>query len=169
MINVVSEIIKFDSIGLDKKDWMVFGGAVLTLHGIRETNDLDLYVRPEVYTDLRNSGKYKIITVNSTNGEKEIIKISNDIEIAPTISPLNTKFETVLKKALLCEVCDPCNKKTNFNVIDLNTLIKWKSLVGRKKDLDDIKLIEQYIISIKLRSICGRSNRIKNDFKRIRK
>jgi hypothetical protein len=117
---------QLDKLNLPKDKYAIFGSGVLAIRNLRDTNDLDIIVKDDLFEEL--SLKYSIID------NKKIIV--GDVEIFKDWKPW---FDDVFKLINDSEIIN------NYPFVKLKYLLKWKKQVYRQKDLDDIKIIEDYL------------------------
>jgi len=122
---------KFKELRLPNREYFVYGSGPLGVRGIREVNDLDVFVIDDLYEKLK--GEYP------QNVKEDKIEIG-EIEI---YSPWMWDWEdsvgdlkTVMKRAELID---------GIRFMLLKDLITLKKKMGRQKDFKDIKLIEDYL------------------------
>lgn len=100
--------------------YWVLMGAAMVLHGIKkETNDIDLGCTDELFTHLQQAG-YPV-TINRIGKEK--VLFSDAITIYR-----QWEYERLIRI-------------DDFWVCDINTIVKNKRELARKKDLVDLQLI----------------------------
>ena len=116
------------SLKLSPKDYVVIGGGVLELLGIRETAETDLVVNQKTYNRL-NSDHWKEYIQDS--GKKILSRRGYKIMLNWVGRDLNY----LQRSATLID---------GIPVISLNDLIACKIQLGRKKDLEDILVIKAY-------------------------
>ncbi len=125
---------KFMDFGFPKNEWLIFGGFVLAIHGIRDSFDLDIMVSPSLFRILQNHKDFEVITTDHSSG----LKLKKyEIEIFEDILPLQFNFTESLLQTEDIE---------GVNVSKLSFVKNWKVMNGRKKDIDDVMLITDYII-----------------------
>ena len=106
-----------------RDDYWIITGAAMVLYGIREqTSDIDIGCTTSMANQLEQAGySYKI-----TESGNRWFKFNNTIEI----------FENWLN--------DTVTVVDGIPVITVQGLIEMKQELGRQKDLEDIKLIQDY-------------------------
>lgn len=117
-------------LALKRGSYVVIGGAVLEVLNLRETNDVDIVVSDEVYAHYRDVKKWAEYVQD--NGKKVLSHDGYNI--------MHTWMGNTVKHLL----------HQSFEVKDvafmsLEELIEAKRHLGRKKDLDDILLLENYL------------------------
>jgi len=128
--NLLSELRKLD---LPKNKFAITSSGSMGIRNIREINDLDIIVYPELWQSL--SKKYKVIKEN----DLESIYIEN-IQILGNGSYFtNPKFGGVINQIDNADIID------GYRYVKLNTILKIKKIISRPKDIIDIKLIEEYL------------------------
>lgn len=117
-------ICRLEQSNLDKNEYWVLAGSAMVLHGVRkETSDIDLGCTREYVDKLEKQG---YLTAVMPDGTRQIT-YDKDVEI----------FEDwIFDKVILVE---------GIPVISLNGLLEMKRSLGRKKDEQDILLIEEYV------------------------
>jgi len=103
----------------------IFGSGPLAVRGLRENDDLDIVASEELWNQLTE--KYKPVS------DKEI-KIGS-IQIFKHWRPWFDDSRELIESA------DLINGVRFVNLADVK---KWKSAMGREKDLADIKLIDKF-------------------------
>lgn len=106
----------------------IFGSGPLGIRRIRDSNDIDLIVKDNLWEELLK--KYKTIK------KKHNAIIIGNIEIFNNWPP----FEDI---NLLIDSADIIEE---FKFVKLEYVLEWKKFLGREKDLIDIKLIENYLM-----------------------
>ena len=113
---------------LPPAQFAIFGSGPMAARGIRESKDLDIVVKPALWKTL--------IKQHPTVPEKpDCIRIG-DLEIFNGWKPW---FE------ITDELVDTADLIDGVRYVKLDYVIRWKQAMGREKDLNDIKLIEQYL------------------------
>ncbi len=126
-----------ETLELPKDKYVIVGSGPLGVRGIRESQDLDILVKDDLWEKL--SDKYRII---NKNGNK-VIKISDTIEALGSKTfpdePLdNPTIEEQIRDA---EIIDgyPFQSIKHFKF--------FKEMGKRQKDLDDVILLQNWIDS----------------------
>ena len=113
-------------LNLPQDKFAVFGSGPLAIRKIRESEDVDIIVKPELWEKLIK--KYPL--------EKEnLIKIGK-IEVYKDWLNLSDRIDEMIDNAEIIE---------GFPYVRLKYLLDWKRWMGREKDIKDIKLIEDYL------------------------
>jgi len=124
------KINKVLSLELPKDKYCVYGGFVLELLGIRESDDIDIIVKDNLWEKLKQ--KYPENQYKDKKGNR--INIDN-IEIWEHLRPYKENPE---------EIIDRANKIQGIKTMSLDDLVEFKKAYGREKDLKDIELINRY-------------------------
>ncbi len=123
---------------LPEGEWVVFGGACLTAHGIRTTSDLELFVTHVLYKKLRNDGWQEKVA-NST-GAAYITKPYLNIPVLAFMTCGSIQWRPAVKSYLRNpEVLD------GWPFMPLSEMYKWKEATARPKDIADLQLINDYL------------------------
>ena len=122
---------ELDKLKLPKDKYVIFGSGLLAAKKIRESDDLDIVVTPDLWDKLIK--KYKP-QIKEFEPQKKVIKIGK-IEFGKNYSTFkDTKI--LFKNSELI-------KRHRF--VNMKYLIKWKKALGRDKDKKDLQLIEKYL------------------------
>lgn len=126
-------ISKVKTLQLTKGSYVVFGSCPLAVAGIRESNDIDMLVSPEVYESLKSGGWQQ-----RDKGPKDKPLVHDVFEAHDNwnFSSYNPTLTDLLANA---EVVD------GISFASLEDVRRWKTASGRPKDLIDIGLIDSYI------------------------
>ena len=112
---------------LPKDKFAIFGSGPLGIRNIRESNDIDLIVKEELWNELKK--KYPI------NQEKHNAIVIGNIEIF-------SKWPPFKEVNILIDSADIIQ---GFKFVKLEYVLEWKRFLNRDKDLKDIKLIKNYL------------------------
>lgn len=120
---------KLRKLNLPRDKFAIFGSGPLGIRGLRRIKDLDLVVLPELWNELKQ--QYPVV-------KKELGESVNLSENIEAITALRFGFnpQRVIEEA---DIID------GIRCVNLKTIIEWKRKMGRKKDLEDIKLIKDYL------------------------
>lgn len=125
-------------LNLPPHDWVVFGGACLTAHGIRATTDLELFVKPYLYASLHQSGWMEKITKSTS--ATYVTKHYNGIPVLAFV----TCGSDAWKPDTTSYLKTPEYIK-GMPFMPLAEMYAWKAFTARPKDLDDLLLIDTYL------------------------
>lgn len=129
----ITNLDRIRALKLSSKDYVVIGGAVLELLGIRETNDVDLVVSKKVYNNL------------STKNWKEYIQDDGK----HILSRNGYKIMQHWMGKNLRELQKSSIVVDDIPLMGLDDLVECKSQLGRKKDLKDIQTIQEFKAALK--------------------
>ena len=122
-------------------EYVVIGAGILEALGIRNTNDVDVIVKPIPFEKLRESKIYK-----EEMRWGKIFLIGDQTEIGTKLDWENysTTIEEAIKNATVIG---------GVPFLNIEETIKFKQAMGREKDFKDIELIEKYLKNSKNHSI----------------
>lgn len=123
-----------NSLQLNPEEYIVIGSAVLCALEIREVNDLDLVVSEELFKQFESGNTWgrKYFEDGDYYLTKGIYEIGRGWGIAnnePNLKQLKEQQIII----------------NDIPFISLGFLRGWKAYKGREKDLEDIKLIDEYL------------------------
>jgi len=124
---------KVKALGLPDGSYILFGSCPLAAAGIRETSDVDMLVNDEARALLRARGWQE------RPGRNEDIMLEHgeyDVHSNWRFGTYDPTLEELLATA---DVFD------GVPFASLQEVRKWKSVYGRPKDPEDIKLIDAYL------------------------
>ena len=131
----IAHLKRFD---LPMKDFIVVSSGAMAIRGIREAKDLDIIVAPELWDEMSKSHK---TTVNEWGIER--ICLTDDIAV---LHPAQSIFgnSTIIPRE---ELFSKAEIFEGIKFMDLEHLKKIKLKMGREIDLQDIRLIDEYLKS----------------------
>ena len=114
-------------------EYVVIGAGILEALGIRNTNDVDVIVKPILFEKLRESKIYK-----EEMRWGKIFLIGDQTEIGTKLDWENysTTIEEAINTAMIIN---------GIPFLNIKETIKFKKAMGREKDTRDIKLIKGYL------------------------
>ncbi len=117
--------------------YIVVGSGIMHAKGIRETNDLDIIVTPELFEQCKAEG-WEVLpwTKESIPGKDWLKKGNVEVYVQLSRKTGGISAEELLKDAEII---------SDVPFITLETLIDFKREYGRPKDFEDIKVIEEYL------------------------
>ena len=125
--DVVAMIKKLE---FNQSDFVVIGGSVMEVLGLRSTNDVDMVVEQSLYDELHeNLGWHEFI---QDNGEC----ILSHEGFHAMRSWLGWDASNLKKDALIID---------NIHYMNPSKLMEGKQRVGRKKDIEDVILLQKYL------------------------
>lgn len=124
---------KIKELNFPDGQYVVVGSGVLDVLGIRTSGDIDIAVTKDLFNKLRESGEWR-------EEEKygKIFLKKEGFDIIPQLNweNYNTTTEEAIASALVIE---------DIPFMNLDELIKFKTALGREKDIRDIELIKEYL------------------------
>ena len=128
MIGFTELLRQLDNLDLPKDQYAIFGSGPLVIRGILDSNDLDVFVKPELWDELikRYPVKKKFC---------ETIEIG-DIEITKDLSPW---FDDASR------FIDDSEEIKGHMFVKLKHIIDFKKKMNREKDKRHIELINEYL------------------------
>lgn len=130
MINILEKI---KELNFPLGQYVIVGSGILSVLGIRESNDIDIAVLPELHKKLCEDSSFE----KEVRHDRIFLK-KEGVDIIPELSwsEYSTTTEQAIKSA------------TNIDGIpfmNLQELKKFKKALGREKDFKDIKFIDKYL------------------------
>ncbi len=121
---------KVKALNLPERGYIVFGSGPLAAHGIREVNDIDLFISEEIYEKFKKEG-WEEKTLET--GDKYLVR--GDIEAFADwgYREYNPSLEKLLDKADIIE---------GVPFAPMEEVLRWKLVFNREKDARDIELIK---------------------------
>lgn len=124
-------IAKVKTLNLPKNSYVVFGSCPLAAAGLREANDIDLFVSKEVLVKLKESGWQELY---KSENDKPLVFDVFEAHDNWNFSSYSPTLEHLLSSATIIE---------EVPFVSLEEVRKWKISSGRPKDLTDVELIER--------------------------
>jgi len=113
-------------LGFPPEKFAVFGSGPMAVRGMRDIQDLDIIVKDDIWAVL-----LKDHTPSKKNNEIKIGNISIFNQWKPWFDDINPLIDTA-------DVID------GIKYVKLDYVVKWKKIMNREKDQNDIRLIEEY-------------------------
>jgi len=122
------------SLNLPSEDFAVFGSGPMYPRGIKDLgHDLDIVARGKAWDSACHISEPKV----TQSGMGLVIEIEGGaIEIFKQWWPGNWDLD---------ELIDTADVFDGIKYVSLENVIKWKKEMGRDKDLEHIKMIEEYL------------------------
>jgi len=133
IMNIDILLSELDKLNLPKDKYAITSSGPMGIRNIREIGDLDIIVYPEIWQDL--SKKYKIVIENNINS----IYIGNMQILGDKSIYTNPKFGDLISQI------DNADLINGHRYVQLKTVLEIKKQKDRQKDIDDVKLIEDYL------------------------
>jgi len=136
---VMNIIKKIKKLKLPLGKYVVVGSSSLEVRGIRQSQDIDIAVLPEVFVELHKSNEWSLDdTYNQKWNRKRLVY--NEAEVYPDMILVKERIAIDINE--LIRTADII-EGVPFMSLDMLALFKRSS--GREKDLKDIELIEEYL------------------------
>jgi len=129
---------KLNELGLNPDNSVVIGSGILNALNLRESKDIDVVVADEKYNELSDNSRFE----KKQNHGREILD-DGLFEIGTnwTVVGKTWKFEDLLNHSVVID-------GIRHNTIEFLLEAKRHWIAdgeGRQKDIDDVKLMEQYL------------------------
>jgi hypothetical protein len=135
-MEILERVRKFN---LPKEQYAVFGSALLDVWGLRTANDLDIIVTPELYEKLKAEGWQE----KSGNGFSILSK--DDANVTTVQDRATDGNYNPNRLQLIREAIDI----NGIPFVKVEEVIACKTAYNRPKDINDIKMLREYLKSIK--------------------
>jgi len=113
-----------------RDDFAIFGSGPMAVRGIKESRDLDIVVKNQLWKKLIKNHK---VYFSQMGGECLHL---GEIEIFHDWKPWFDNSEELINSS---DIID------GIRFVNLKYVLQWKIIFGREKDLKDIRLIEEYL------------------------
>jgi len=128
---------KLLSLDLPPEDYSVFGSGPLFVHGLRASiEDLNIIARGAAWQKAHNFGQEQV----AHSGLGKAILPAQGIQIYNAWGPGEWTADDLIDTS---EVID------GVKFVTLDKVAHWKGLMGRPKDVEDLKIIEDYLKNIR--------------------
>lgn len=131
-MDIFSRVRKF---GLPAGQYAVFGSALLDVWGLRKANDLDIIVTPELYVQLKESGWEERQGNGFTLLSKEDADVTT-VQDGPTNGDYYPNRLQLIRNAI---------EINGIPFVRIEEVVACKTAYNRPKDLEDIRLIKEYL------------------------
>lgn len=118
-------------------EYAVFGSSLLDVWGLRRAQDLDIIVTPELFEKLKKEGWEEIQANGFTILRKDEADVTT-IQQKPTNGDYFPDRLQLIKEAVIIE---------GLPFVKIEEVIACKTAYNRPKDIEDIKLIKDYLKS----------------------
>jgi len=113
--------------------YVVFGSCPLALAGLRESQDIDLFVTPELYAQLHQAGWEQI---DKGEGHTPLVRDVFDVHDNWNFGSYQPTLKALRASATLAD---------GVPFASLAEVKKWKLTFARPKDLADVVLIDAHL------------------------
>ncbi len=133
-----SIIEKIKDLNFPAMQYVIVGSGTLDALGIRRASDIDIAVLPELHKILCESNDWEKMEKYG-----KIFLKKEGIDIIPSLdwSEYPTTTEEAIQSAIIID---------GIPFLNLQELKKFKKALGRDKDFEDIKLIDDYLLTISI-------------------
>jgi len=129
---------KLIELGLNSDNAVVIGSGILNVLNLRESKDIDVVVTEEKYKELFDNSRFK----KEQNHGREILNDDLfEIGTSWTVVGKTWKFDDLLDHSTMIN-------GVRYNTVEflLDAKRRWiADGEGRQNDIDDVKLMEQYL------------------------
>ena len=129
-MDIIEEVKK---LALPLGHYVIIGSGIMAALGLREANDIDIAVTPELHAALRARGEYE----EEERYGKIFLKRAR-VEINPRLNW--DEYQTTTEEAIAS-----ASIIRGVPFMNLKELVRFKKALGREKDFKDIELIEKFM------------------------
>lgn len=125
-----------DSLGLNPDEYIIMSSGIMFGLGIRpleDLHDLDLFVNNSGWEKVKKIGE---VRHDEVYGGDYVVLFDGLIEIFNTWGPGDYIFEDLQSSVTSID---------GYSFLCIEKAIEWKRLKGREKDLEHIKMMEEYL------------------------
>lgn len=133
-IEIISKVKK---LRLPDGEYVVFGSCPMAACGIREANDIDMYVTTGILQTLKDHGWQQ---VHKGPGDEPYTYDVYEAHDTWSFSPYGPTLEHLLESAMVID---------GIPFASLEEVRKWKFASGGTKNVHDVELIDKYLASVK--------------------
>lgn len=116
------------ALGFPLDEIVVIGSGLLDAYGLREASDVDLVASEALFNDLKQTGQYDL----EIRHNDEVL-LGQDIEIW---RDWGETYEVLVEQAVVVK---------DVRFASPRSIIEWKQQRGTEKDLNDIRMLEEYL------------------------
>lgn len=145
-------ILAVHRLDIPKDEMILVGGAALNLFGIRTSNTIDLVVSPQAMVgflekaDDNTCFAYKLGHIGIMTRVKALGLGRDNNGYAGEVTFMPPPSDH-LYQATFNQLLSEAVKVSDVLVSPPQRILNWKKSVGRKIDLDDVELIENYLLA----------------------
>lgn len=132
-MNIFEEV---KNLNLPTGEYVIVGSGPMAAREIRDFKDVDILVSEKLYNELLKMG-WEAVEIEGVGGKFKVLK-RGIFEVNTTLQhrDYNPDTKDLIKRAeIICDV----------PFLPLQELVKFKTALGREKDLRDIELINNYL------------------------
>ena len=146
-----------ESLHLPYQHAVIIGGAVLQLHGLRQTYDIDILISPSLHDFIAahrvfgrekpgyekwSHGFYKPIDVDRLSFDPRYVGHNGRLRLK---GYLTAGFNDDIFPLTFDEALDNVEPTHDLPTLSLSSVRGWKQALGRRKDTADIALIDSHL------------------------
>jgi len=125
---------KAKELNLPKGGYAIFGSGPMGVRGLKECHDLDIIVKEGIFEKYKNLKNWQ----SKKSNNSYYLDNNEGLELWKDWGPGKWNIAQLIKDA---EIID------DLPFVRLNSVLEWKKMNGREKDLKDIKLIEDFLLT----------------------
>lgn len=114
--------------------YVLFGSTPMGIRGLKDCNDVDLLVTEDIWESYKGKDGWKQKMLD--DGRPVLINDKLSLDLGTTWGPGVWDPKKIMREA---EIID------GLPFASLEDVLKWKKIIGRKKDLKDIEIIEDFL------------------------
>lgn len=126
-------VAKVKQLGLPADSYVVFGSAALTLAGLREATDIDIFATPELMDMLE------------ARGWQRADKRPSDRCLTHDVFDVHDNWQFGDYNPTVAELLATATVLDGVPIVSLAETRTWKAAFGRPKDLQDVRRIDEYL------------------------
>lgn len=123
---------KVKNLELPVGKYAIFGSGPMVVRGLREGKDVDIIVTEDVFEDYKTRPGWQVKKFDYDTDYLD----NGGVELWDEWGPGDWDINKLIRKA---EIVD------GLPFVELEEVLKWKEINGRQKDLEDVKLIKDYL------------------------
>lgn len=125
---------KIKELSLPDGHFIVCGGSLLEVLGIRKAEDIDLLVSPELFSELRDTQGW----LKHKKYDTAIVHPENKAEAKQSLDFMKENYT-------LADLLPTVYIKDGIPFMSLEVLQNAKTQLGREKDTRDLQMIQEYL------------------------
>ena len=124
---------RIKALGLPDGQFVVIGSGVMDALGLREANDIDLVVSPELFARLKADSTWK---AKQEHGETVLTHDDVEVWLGWGTADGQPNFDELYDGGITIE---------DIRFANPEFVRDWKRAANRPKDIEDIRLLEDYL------------------------
>ena len=139
-IKRVNHLNELKLLNLPKDQFVIVSSGVMSLFGIRENDDIDISVTKKLFWYVLKQSKFHM----------QFYKKADENSFFPSNYPICRFFDGSVEigfrtfTAPIQNLIDSAYNIDGYNFLNFERLIQWKLAINRPKDINDIKLIQNF-------------------------